>query len=138
MSDWARSPSAMFAAGLLGVLSLLTIAIALSREFQRDALVPSMALVSNHQENQLTKEPPPASSGAVRLIDMNQAGLAELDLLPGIGPALGQRIIDYRREHGPFQTVESIQQVSGIGPRTLEKLRPLITLGEVDGYTTGN
>ena len=139
-SDWARTPSAMFAAGLLGVLSVLTIAIALSRDFQRDALAPSMALVSGQQQGEVVTAQPtmPTPMRAVRLIDINRADLAELDLLPGIGPALGQRIIEYRRQHGPFQTVESIQGVSGIGPRTLEKLRPLITLGDGDGYTTGN
>lgn len=74
----------------------------------------------------------PPKPSAVRLIDMNTAPLSELDLLPGIGPALGQRIIDHRDEHGPFNRIEDITQVSGIGPRTLDKMRTLITLGEAD------
>ena len=137
-SDWARTPSAMFAAGLLGLLSVLTIGIALSREFSRDANAPSVALVQSQTDGFASDSPTRSAPSAVRLIDINADDLAELDLLPGIGPALGQRIIDYRAEHGPFTTIESIQQVSGIGPRTLEKIRPLITLGEGDGYTTDN
>lgn len=66
---------------------------------------------------------------ATKHIDVNTASLAELDLLPGIGPALGRRIIDYRQKHGPFETVEALQRVSGIGPKTLEKIRPLVVVG---------
>jgi len=66
---------------------------------------------------------------ATSTIDINTATGAELELLPGIGPALAQRIIDHRREHGPFRRVEDLDDVKGIGPRTLEKLRPLVRVG---------
>lgn len=59
-------------------------------------------------------------------ININTATAAELELLPGIGPALAQRIIDHRREHGAFRRIEDLDDVKGIGPRTLEKLRPLV------------
>jgi competence protein ComEA len=62
-------------------------------------------------------------------ININTAGLAELDLLPGIGPAKAQAIISYREEHGPFQTIEEIQNVPGIGPATFDALKDLITVG---------
>ena len=63
-----------------------------------------------------------------RLININTATAAELELLPGIGPALAGRIIDYRTKHGPFKAVEELDHVSGIGPRTLAKIRPVATV----------
>jgi len=62
------------------------------------------------------------------LININTAGLAELDTLPGIGPAYAQAIIDYRNQNGLFVSVEDLDKVKGIGPKTLDKLRPLITI----------
>jgi competence protein ComEA len=53
-----------------------------------------------------------------------------LDTLPGIGPALAQRIIDYREANGSFKSIEGIIGVSGIGEATLEKIRDLITVGD--------
>ena len=63
---------------------------------------------------------PPEPEGPV---DVNAAGAEELQRLTGIGPALAQRIIDYREEHGPFRTVEDLLEVKGIGEATLEKFR---------------
>jgi competence protein ComEA len=62
------------------------------------------------------------------LIDVNQADLAELQKLPGIGPKLSQRIVDERTLRGPFKTVEELRRVSGIGVKTLDRLRPLVTV----------
>ncbi len=56
-------------------------------------------------------------------VDLNTADLAALDALPGVGPVLAQRILD-RREEAPFTSVDELDEVSGIGPAVLERLRP--------------
>lgn len=63
-------------------------------------------------------------------MDLNRATAEELALLPRIGPALAQRIVDFRRKHGPFQSLEDLDQIEGIGPRTLDMLRPHLALAE--------
>jgi len=60
------------------------------------------------------------------LININTATLEELDSLPGIGPTIAQRIIDYRTENGAFSTIEEIMDVSGVGPATFDEIKDLI------------
>jgi competence protein ComEA len=59
-----------------------------------------------------------AASGAAPggVLDLNAATAGDLDALPGIGPVLAQRIVDHRTEHGPFTSVDQLDDVSGIGP----------------------
>ncbi len=61
-------------------------------------------------------------------INLNTASLEQLDTLPGVGPVIGQRIIDYREKVGGFKTVEEITEVSGIGQATFAKIKDLITV----------
>lgn len=70
-----------------------------------------------------------SAAGPDRLVDINQAGLEELDSLPGIGPVTAGEIITYRQEHGPFPSIEAIQDVPGIGAATFEAIRELIAAG---------
>lgn len=63
------------------------------------------------------------------LININTATKQELESLPGIGPTLAQRIIDYREKNGYFQTIEDIKKVSGIGDKKFEAIKDLITVG---------
>ncbi len=67
------------------------------------------------------------SSGQVQLsdgkVDLNRAGKEELMTLPGIGETKAEAILQYRKEHGPFQTIEELMQVSGIGEALFEKIK---------------
>lgn len=70
-----------------------------------------------------------ATAGTGKKININTAGVTELDQLPGIGPALAERIIQYRTDHGLFVRPEDLQEVSGIGPKTYEKMASLVSVG---------
>jgi competence protein ComEA len=61
-------------------------------------------------------------------ININTATASELDRLPGVGPAIAQRIIDYRTANGLFKTPEDIMKVKGIGPATFAKIKDLISV----------
>jgi len=69
---------------------------------------------------------PTATTRAPARINLNSATLGDLDRLPGIGPALGQRILDYRQANGPFQRIEDIKKVKGIGDSIFEQIKELI------------
>ncbi|MBZ2195196.1 helix-hairpin-helix domain-containing protein [Ruania sp. N2-46] len=62
------------------------------------------------------------------LVDLNAATAADLEELPGIGPALAERILDWRTENGGFTSVDQLDDVSGIGPATMDRLRDLVTV----------
>ncbi len=64
-----------------------------------------------------------AALDAARRVDVNAAGVAELQRLPGIGPILAERIVASRTAHGRFGTLEDLRRVRGIGAKTLEALR---------------
>ena len=59
-------------------------------------------------------------------VDLNRATAAELDVLPGVGPATAAAIVAWRTGHGRFRTIEDLLEVPGIGPGRLERLRPLV------------
>lgn len=82
--------------------------------------------------------PPAAATGgggssaggpaAQALVNLNTADEATLDSLPGVGPVLAGRIVQWRAAHGRFTSIEELGEVSGIGERLLEQLRPQVTL----------
>ena len=107
---------------LLGIVAAATVAVSV---YYSMVLVPDPVPVAVHE----TKAPAAVSaSHDPSLININAASAAALDLLPGIGPVLAERIVEYREEHGKFLLPEDLLAVEGIGKETLEKLREYITV----------
>jgi competence protein ComEA len=61
-------------------------------------------------------------------VDVNQADWPELSLLPGVGEVVARRIVEYRKQHGPFEKIEDLLKVPGIGPQTLSRIRPFVQI----------
>ncbi len=76
---------------------------------------------------------PPVASGSgsgapAGPVNLNTATVDDLDTLPGVGPVMAGRIIDWRTQNGRFASVDQLREVSGIGDRTFERLAPLVTV----------
>ena len=65
----------------------------------------------------------PGTATASGQVDLNTATLAQLEELPGVGPVLAQRILDWRTEHGRFTSVDELQEVTGVGEKKFESLK---------------
>jgi len=109
-----RAPSSPITALALLVAALGLATLAAAREVAAPAPIE--------------KQPPPEARGLRDdgALDVNTATRAELELLPRIGPALAGRILEAR----PFSGRDDLVRVSGIGPRTLERLAPLVCAGD--------
>jgi len=85
-------------------------------------------VVGNNQGAQSAGGPPGSTGSSGPLISVNAATAAQLEELPGVGPVLAQRIVDWRLSNGPFRSVDELGEVSGIGASILEQLRSKVTL----------
>ena len=83
---------------------------------------PDFIAVPNENQPQQTVQNKPA------LLNINTASAEELETLSGIGPQMAQRIIQYRKEHGNFTSVDALTEVKGLGEKTLEKLKPFVAV----------
>ena len=107
---------------LLGLTVLFLLAVALTW-----LLTPRTA----RGDYEIEAEQPTEDAAQLRMVNINTAGVDELDSLPGIGPVLAQRIVDWRTENGPFTDAAQLLEVDGIGQATLDGLRDHITTEEI-------
>lgn len=73
-------------------------------------------------------QPGSSAGGGAATVNLNSAGVGELVALPGVGPVIAQRIVDFREQNGPFGSVAELTNVSGIGPAMMAKLASLVTV----------
>ncbi len=90
--------------------------------------VPSATSLTQDQSPPEAPSPKENVPPAGKLIDINSATAKELERLPRIGPQIAGRIVAYREENGAFKRIDDITKVKGIGPKTLERLRPHLTM----------
>jgi comEA protein len=131
--DWTTGPAKWAAVGVLGAASVAGVAWSIWTSTPRiepriepRGVVPVVAPERERPRLNDAGSAEPAPSAA--RIDLNTATAGQLEVLPGIGPALAARIVEYRTTSGPFRSVDELDEVKGIGPRILERLRPLITV----------
>ena len=148
MSTTALSPLSVYVTGAVvspGVVavpagSLLADAVEAVGGVTSEADLESLNLAAPLMDNQhivvprrvvqATVETATETGSGNALVNINTATSAELETLPHIGPAMAQRIIDYREANGPFARIEDVQNVAGIGESRYADLAPLITVGE--------
>jgi competence protein ComEA len=88
-------------------------------------LVLLLAGTSNHVRAHVRTQ---AQTTAAPLVNLNTATAADLAKLPGIGPAVAARILEYRQKNGAFKKIEELMNVKGIGEKMFLKLKPLVTV----------
>jgi len=115
--------------------AILQDAIAAAGGLQAEADLSRLNLAQPLADGQRIEVPlrvePAGSSGSLDVsndgrLRLNSASAPELEQLPGVGPVLAQKIVAYREQYGPFQQIEDLLQVDGIGPAKLEGLRDLL------------
>lgn len=117
------------------VILLIGSGVTLYKKYHPD-FAPELLLKENRNTEKKVLEPAKSSNVPENIslkitdkkINLNRATLRELDSLPGIGEELGKRILAYRESKGNFSSIEELKKIKGIGQKTFEKLKNLVTI----------
>jgi competence protein ComEA len=116
---------------LLAVAAMAVLPVAAAaapRAQQASAPAPSQAKAPAASSKSSAAKPSAGASTTV--VNLNTATQAQLEGLPGVGPAMAQRILEYRKANGAFKKAEDLMNVKGLGEKKFLKLKPQITVGE--------
>ncbi|PYH01848.1 competence protein ComEA [Arthrobacter stackebrandtii] len=126
------------AGGALPTAALAALNLAAPISDGQQIVVLTQEQAANPQSNPGTGAAAPGAAGGAAggagaaaplgPVNVNTATAADLDVLPGIGPVLAQRIVEWRTGHGPFSSVDALDAVPGIGAKLLENLRSLVAV----------
>jgi competence protein ComEA len=95
-------------------------------------------LLAGHAALVAQSSPPAAAAKApAAVVNLNTATVEQLDGLPGIGPSMAARIVEYRQKNGAFKKIEDLMNVRGIGEKNFLKLKPLVTVGAAKPAASG-
>ena len=111
--------------GLVGAVALVIVASAPALSV---AERPAVVDLSIARQKEAGRHAPWQQEAPTARVDVNRADEEQLQTVPGIGLATARRILDWRKEHGPFERLEDLLNIRGIGVTTLEKLRPYVTV----------
>lgn len=143
--DWTSGPAKWAAVLVLGAASVAGMAWSitmrrplgsgptiLTTEPAEPATQPGRVIMREDAPQRASSPEPtrnaPRAPALTARLNVNTATAAELELLPGIGPALAGRIVEDRGANGPFKSVDDLDRVQGIGPKTLERIHALCTV----------
>ena len=93
------------------------------------AAITAVALSATALSAQSKAPAPKPTATAAAPVNLNTATAEQLATIPGVGPKMAERIIDYRQKNGGFKKVEDLMNVSGVGEKSFLKMKPLITVG---------
>ena len=92
------------------------------------AAIAAIALSATALSAQSKAPAPKTTATAAAPVNLNTATAEQLATIPGVGPKMAERIIDYRQKNGGFKKVEDLMNVSGVGEKSFLKMKPLITV----------
>jgi competence protein ComEA len=93
------------------------------------ALLAVQPVTAQTTKTRTTARPRTGAANTSIAVNLNTATAAEFEALPGVGPKMAARIVEYRQKNGPFKKIEELMNVQGIGEKNFLKLKPQLTVG---------